>query len=425
MPLDYKHLLTAALLSSSLIACSGEAHQQKQSVPVSDTPAKAVGAAPAELAIPIEEKAERHEANDTVQAETQAAAEKAAAETKAALDTERLAREARAAEDALESKARLEEQARLEAQRRREREAQAVKDTPEQAIIDPPKTIQNIDITPPATISPDPISSEPISSESASQTAVRPEAAPINSAANQAVSTQPAASSPEPQAIKIGPNAAYNNFLSKYVRPVNGINLVAYDKVTPEDRDALRAYIETLSARDIEALPQDAEMATWFNLYNAKTIELILENYPTKSIRKISNPWKKDRLIVNGKKMSLDDIEHNTVRRKYNEPRVHYAFNCASIGCPNVKLTAWEATSLEADLSQAARDFIASERGVSIQDGKVTASSIFKWYKKDFGGNEDALLDHFRQYAVGPKKAALEQADDINKYKYDWDLNIQ
>ena len=243
--------------------------------------------------------------------------------------------------------------------------------------------------------------------------------------AAQAAQTAATAQELRQAEVPVSPNASYNAFLSKYVSSVNGINLVAYDKVTPQDRASLQAYIQKLSAMDIEALPRDAEMATWFNLYNARTIELILENYPIKSIRKISRPWKKDRLVVNGKKMSLDDIEHGTVRKKYKEPRVHYAFNCASIGCPNVKASAWEAETLEADLAQASRDFIASERGVSIQGNKVIASSIFKWYKGDFGGNEASLLAHFRLYATGSKKVALDAATDIDKYDYDWDLNIR
>ena len=237
--------------------------------------------------------------------------------------------------------------------------------------------------------------------------------------------TSVATPAPQTPVASAGPNASYNAFLSKYVSNTNGINLVAYDKITPQDRASLQAYIQTLSAMNIEALPRDAEMATWFNLYNAKTIELILENYPLKSIRKISSPWGKNRLVVNGKKMSLDDIEHGTVRRKYDEPRVHYAFNCASIGCPNIKRTAWEAATLEADLAQASRDFIASERGLSVQNGKIVASSIFKWYKKDFGGNEAGILAHMRQYASGSKKAALDAANKIDKYDYDWDLNIR
>jgi len=220
-------------------------------------------------------------------------------------------------------------------------------------------------------------------------------------------------------------NAPFNAFLSKYVIPQNGINLVAYDRVTPADRATLQAYISKLSAMNIEALPRDQEMATWFNLYNARTIELILENYPTKSIRKIRSPWKRDRMVVNGKNMSLDDIEHGTVRKKYNEPRVHYAFNCASIGCPNIKATAWEAATLEADLTSAARDFVASDRGVRVDSsGRIIASSIFKWYKDDFGGSEASILRHLRQYASGSKKAALDAAGDIAKFDYDWDLNI-
>ena len=90
-----------------------------------------------------------------------------------------------------------------------------------------------------------------------------------------------------------------------------------------------------------------------------------------------------------------------------------------------MKRSAWEASTLEADLSQAARDFIASERGVSVQGSKITASSIFKWYKKDFGGNESGILAHLRQYATGSKKAALDAANDINRYQYDWDLNVR
>ncbi len=243
--------------------------------------------------------------------------------------------------------------------------------------------------------------------------------------AQQQVQVAPAPTYEAPRA-PISPNAVFNDFLAKYVSEVNGINLVAYDKVTPADRAALNGYIQKLSAMNIEALPRDAEMATWFNLYNAKTIELILENYPTKSIRKISTPWKKDRLLVNGKKMSLDDIEHGTVRKKFNEPRVHFAFNCASIGCPNLKITAWEAASLEADLAQAAADFTASERGVHVREnGEIVVSSIFKWYKNDFGGSEAGILSYLRSYATGPKKAALEAAKDIKKFEYDWHLNIR
>lgn len=222
-------------------------------------------------------------------------------------------------------------------------------------------------------------------------------------------------------------NAPYNAFLSKYVTPENGLNLVAYAKVTDEDERKLEGYIETLSAADISDFTDEQLMAYWFNLYNAKTVDLILDNYPVKSIKKIgffSGPWDKDILTVRGEGMSLNNIEHDIVRESYDEPRVHFAFNCASIGCPNLKTTAWDAETLDADLTQAAKDYISSPRGVRVEDnGDITASSIFKWYKDDFGNSEADVIAYLATYAEGDKKAALQQASEIEDYDYDWSLN--
>ena len=122
--------------------------------------------------------------------------------------------------------------------------------------------------------------------------------------------------------------------------------------------------------------------------------------------------------------MSLNNIEHDIVRESYNEPRVHFAFNCASIGCPNLKTTAWEAETLDTDLTQAAKDYISSSRGVRIeQDGDITASTIFKWYKQDFGLSEGEIISYLAKYAEGEKKAALKNASEIEDYDYDWSLN--
>ena len=220
-------------------------------------------------------------------------------------------------------------------------------------------------------------------------------------------------------------NAPYNAFLGKYVTPSNGINLVKYNSVTDADHETLKAYIKTLSNTDYSGFSQNEIMAYWFNLYNAETLNVVLDNYPVSSIKKIGfgGPWDKKLLTVNGKEMSLNNIEHDTVRANYDEPRVHFAFNCGSIGCPNLKMTAWTADSLDADLDKAARDYVASPRGVTIDDGKIIVSSIFKWYKEDFGDSEQSALKYLAQYASGDKKAGLESAKDIDKFDYDWDLN--
>jgi hypothetical protein len=138
------------------------------------------------------------------------------------------------------------------------------------------------------------------------------QAAPKPAAAPQPVLIAQASSTPDTAPAAPGPNAAYNAFLSKYVVNRGGINLVRYGDVSPSDRASLQGYIEGLSRSGPPSGSDDAIMAYWFNLYNAKTVELILENYPLKSIRDISGPWKKKRLTVAGKPMSLNDIEHKT-----------------------------------------------------------------------------------------------------------------
>ena len=415
--MSYKlKLLAAALSSMVLIACSNEPAQLETAPPAPlEAQAKvqldaAQDAAAAKAAMIEKEAMAAKEA--AMKAEEMAKAE-AMAKEDAMMKAEAAAKkEAMAKAEAAELKAEQARAAALKAraeQQQAELDAQAANDAEAARIAQAQAQAQ--------------IQAQAARDAEAARLAQ--EQAVLQAQAQPQLQAAPAPSFEAP-AAPVSQNAVFNNFLGKYVSDVNGINLVAYDKVTSTDRAALNGYIQKLSAMDIEALPRDAEMATWFNLYNAKTIELILENYPTKSIRKISNPWKKDRLVVNGKKMSLDDIEHGTVRKKYNEPRVHFAFNCASIGCPNLKSSAWEAGSLEADLTQAAADFTASERGVRVRDnGEIVASSIFKWYKGDFGGNEAGILRHLRTYATGSKKAALDAAKDIKKFEYDWDLNIR
>lgn len=220
----------------------------------------------------------------------------------------------------------------------------------------------------------------------------------------------------------------YAEFLDKYITPSDGINLLAYGNVSSEDKAVLKAYINDLETRGTEGLSRDEQMAFWFNLYNAKTIDVILDNYPLKSIRKLgplnSGPWDKKNMNVAGiGEMSLNDVEHGTLRKNWAEPRIHYAVNCASIGCPNLKATPWAAATLEEDLNQAAIDYINHPRGFNVEGSKVTASSIFDWYKEDFGGNKSGILKHARKYAKGELKTALDAAETINDFDYDWDLN--
>lgn len=217
---------------------------------------------------------------------------------------------------------------------------------------------------------------------------------------------------------------AYNTFLETYIEPMNGVNLVAYGDVTEADADQLQSYIESLANTDISGFSDNEKMAYWFNLYNAVTLDLILDNYPVESIKDIEDPWSQKLVNVRGATMSLDEIEHETLRENYDEPRIHFAVNCASIGCPNLKQTAWVAETLEADLDQAGKDYISSSRGIRVNGDSLTASKIFDWYEEDFGADEEDVLTYLAQFATGDKKSAMQNANEIDDYEYDWSLNV-
>lgn len=223
-------------------------------------------------------------------------------------------------------------------------------------------------------------------------------------------------------------NQAYADFLSDYVSTKDGVNLVDYSGVTPDDRAALKAYIDVLEAQGVAGLSDDEAMAFWFNLYNAVTIEVILDNYPLKSIRSLGllnrGPWDRKLVTVAGKgEMSLNDIEHATLRADWDEPRIHYAVNCASYSCPNLMNRPWAAETLDEDLDMAARAYVNHPRGIAVTGGRVTASSIYDWYKVDFGGTDAGVLAHVRQYADDDLKATLEGVTAISRFDYNWDLN--
>lgn len=219
-------------------------------------------------------------------------------------------------------------------------------------------------------------------------------------------------------------HAAWQGFLDTYlVEDASGINLVAYDRVTEGDRNTLDTYLDTLKSVDVARLNRDEQLSFWINLYNAETVALILDNYPTSSIRTISKAWRKTVTTVNGLDLSLGDIEHSIIRPVYQDNRIHYAVNCASIGCPNLDRRAYTGGTLQAQLDEAASNYINHPRGVTVADGKVQVSRIYGWYKEDFGSESD-ILEHIRLFAAPALLEALGGADQIDNYDYDWNLNI-
>lgn len=226
----------------------------------------------------------------------------------------------------------------------------------------------------------------------------------------------------------------WTQILQTYVQVgEDGVNRFDYAglQANSDDRSALEAYISSVSGKDLFALEdEDAAFAAWANLYNALTVQLIIENYPQDSIRDIkphpfaAGPWKMEAVTVAGETLSLDDIEHNILRKEWTEPRVHYAVNCASYGCPNLQVKAWEGDTLDEDLTRAAIDYVNHPRGVTVlSNGKLQVSKIYKWFDEDFGGSQSGVIEHLNQYAGEDLKKALEGASRITKYTYDWSLN--
>jgi hypothetical protein len=176
--------------------------------------------------------------------------------------------------------------------------------------------------------------------------------------------------------------------------------------------------------------------AYWANLYNALTLKVVLDRYPVRSIRDIrstgvpldpkgwTGPWRTRLVTVEGRRMSLDDIEHETMRPTFRDPRVHYAVNCASIGCPNLWPRAWRAATLDRELDDAASAFVKHPRGVTVMpDGRLRISSIYSWFREDFGGSEAGVIAHLRRHAAPALAARLGERTAIAEDAYDWALN--
>lgn len=225
-------------------------------------------------------------------------------------------------------------------------------------------------------------------------------------------------------------HAAWDRFLAANLRTDDeGVARIDYAAVTAEDRAALQAYIAALGAKDVGALDRPAQLAYWINLYNAVTVDLVLGAYPVGSIRHVgagllpTGPWDAPVVTVQGKALSLNDIEHAIVRPIWQDARVHYGFNCAAAGCPNLADEAYRGATVDALLDQNARTFINDPRGFRDEGGRLVASKIYAWFKEDFGGTDAGVLAHARRFAGPALAARLEGATRIDRFAYDWSLN--
>ena len=237
----------------------------------------------------------------------------------------------------------------------------------------------------------------------------------------------------DPGATATIDHGEWSAFLSRYLSVRDpGPNRMAYDQVSDADKKRLDDYLASLSATPISRYARDEQRAYWINLYNALTVKIVLQHYPVKSIRDIDispgffsvGPWGKKLISVEGEPLSLDDIEHRILRPIWKDPRIHYAVNCASLGCPSLMPQAFTASNTEELLDRGAQDFINSSHGARFDDNnRLTVSSIYDWYQEDFGADEAGVIAHLRAYALAPLAAKLATVDEVYDYDYDWSLN--
>lgn len=236
------------------------------------------------------------------------------------------------------------------------------------------------------------------------------------------------------QSTQFVDHSAWQQILNIYLNDQHesGVNRFDYQKLKNNGIQELEQYLEYLQSQIPTSLSKAEQKAYWINLYNAATVHLVAKNLPVKSIKDISpywisfgmGPWNMSLLNIEGKNISLNDIEHGILRPIWKDTLLHYGLNCASIGCPNLLKTAFTKDNTDQLLKQAASDYINHQRAVKVS-GKSTLelSSIYKWYISDFGGNTEKLLQHLHKFAKPELKKNLSKPYKDFTYYYNWTLN--
>jgi hypothetical protein len=238
-------------------------------------------------------------------------------------------------------------------------------------------------------------------------------------------------------------HSQWDTLLKNNVEVHEGVKTTKVDyQAMAKQRQVLTGYLDQLSKisrEQFDSWSKNDQLAFLINAYNAWTVELILTKYPDlESIKDLGSffqsPWKKKFIPLLGEKRSLDDIEHGLIRGsgQYNEPRIHFAVNCASIGCPDLKNQAYRGDILEKQLEEATALFLSDTSRNRLSDGELQVSSIFKWYREDFerGWRDAADLPQFLalykdSLGLSDAEAGKLTADDmdIEFLDYDWKLN--
>jgi hypothetical protein len=206
----------------------------------------------------------------------------------------------------------------------------------------------------------------------------------------------------------------FNELLKKHVTPEGLVNYKGFKN----DVKTLRSYTALLNKyTPTNDWSKADKLAYWINAYNALTIDLIIRNYPIKSIKDIKNPWDQRLWKFGEKWMTLNDIEHN-ILRKMDEPRIHFAIVCASFSCPKLQNKAFKAFNINEQLTNATKAFLSDSDRNKISTNTIEISKIFQWFSKDFKQNGD-VIDFLNQYS----EIEISSKAKKSYMTYNWELN--
>lgn len=209
-------------------------------------------------------------------------------------------------------------------------------------------------------------------------------------------------------------HSIFNNLLQKHVSQEGNVDYKGFKT----DAKKLNDYINVLqSNHPTNSWAKKDKLAYWINAYNALTIDLIIRNYPIKSIKDLKNPWGQRLWKLGDTWYNLEDIEHE-ILRKMNEPRIHFAIVCASYSCPKLQNEAFTAARMEDQLTKATKEFLSDKTKNELSKDDIKISKIFRWFKKDFE-HHGSLIDFLNQYSDIniSAKARIDYSD------YNWNLN--
>lgn len=217
-------------------------------------------------------------------------------------------------------------------------------------------------------------------------------------------------------------HSIWTDLLQKHVR-VDG--LVDYSGFVADSIELNKYLTELSSFQPTDTRSQEEKLAYWINAYNAFTIKLIVDHFPVQSIKDIkkgipfvNSVWDINFIVIGDDKLSLNDIEHNILRKEFNEPRIHFAIVCASMSCPKLRNEAFVSAKLEEQLQTQTIDFINDPKKNKLSADVFNISSIFKWFQADFANNGD-----IRAFIAKYSKQSINPEGKVSYLHYDWNLN--